>query len=225
LRQAALALLRARYWDVIRPLPAQGQAFGGLMPPFSAEWPGSVGLPFSVSDSLKHDGYSGRTGAVQTFFLRGQEGPWTAELIGLHGRQCRHPSGARGRQGEDLSGRRSANVPFAADRDGAVAEEHRTVAEQVRRVLAAVLWNAGDPPDTAGDRLMVERARKLQNYFTQPFFVAEPYTHRPGTYVRRDEALHTCRDILEGRYDDIPVKAFYFAGGIEEIRNRAAAVQ
>ena len=41
--------------------------------------------------------------------------------------------------------------------------------------------------------------------------------HRPGTYVRRNEALRSCRDILEGRHDDIPVKAFYFAGGIEEI--------
>lgn len=108
---------------------------------------------------------------------------------------------------------------------GEVGEEHRMIAEQVRRVLAAALWNAGDPPEAAGDRLMVERARKLQNYFTQPFFVAEPYTHRPGSYVGLDEALRTCREILEGRHDDIPVKAFYFAGDIEEIRNRAAAAQ
>jgi hypothetical protein len=75
LRQAALALLRERYRDLIRPLPAQGQAFGGLMPPFSAEWPGSVGLPFSISDSLKRDDYSkGTVGAVQTFIVHGQEG-------------------------------------------------------------------------------------------------------------------------------------------------------
>ena len=90
---------------------------------------------------------------------------------------------------------------------GAVGEEHRVVAEQVRRVLAAALWNASDPPEAATDRRMVERARKLQNYFTQPFFVAEPYTHRPGTHVSRDEALRTCRDILEGRHDEFPVKA------------------
>jgi F-type H+/Na+-transporting ATPase subunit beta len=108
---------------------------------------------------------------------------------------------------------------------GAVAEEHRTVAAQVRRVLAAALSNAGDPPEAAGDRLMIERARRLQNYFTQPFLVAEPYTHRPGTYVGLDEALRTCRDILAGRHDDIPVKAFYFAGSIEEIRDRDAAAQ
>jgi F-type H+-transporting ATPase subunit beta len=107
---------------------------------------------------------------------------------------------------------------------GAVGEEHRVVAEQVRRVLAAALWNAGDPPEAAADRLMVERARKLQNYFTQPFFVAEPYTHRPGTHVSLDEALRTCRDLGRPTRRH-PVKAFYFAGGIEEIRNRAAAAQ
>ena len=98
------------------------------------------------------------------------------------------------------------------------------MAEQVRRVLAAALWNAGDISD-AGDRLMLERAHKLQNYFTQPFFVAEPYTRRPGTHVGIDEALRTCRDILEGRLDDIPAAAFYFAGGIGEIRKRAASGQ
>jgi F-type H+-transporting ATPase subunit beta len=67
---------------------------------------------------------------------------------------------------------------------------------------------------------MLERARKLVRYFAQPFFVAEPYTHRPGTHVGLDEALATCRDILAGRHDDIPEEAFYFAGGIEEIRHR-----
>ena len=98
------------------------------------------------------------------------------------------------------------------------------LAAQVRRVLAAALGSAGEQGD-AGDRLMVERARKLQNYFTQPFFVAEPYTRLPGAHVGRDEALRTCRDILEGWHDDIPMAAFYFAGGIEEIRKRAAAGQ
>jgi hypothetical protein len=198
-----------------------------LMPPFSAEWPGSVGLPFSVSGSLKQEGYSeGTVGAVQTFFLRGQEEPWTAErLSDFTAADVVIHLGARGRQGEDLSGHRSGDIPFAADRDGAVAEEHRTVAEQVRRMLAAAFWKAGDPPEAAGDRLMAERARKLQNYFTQPFFVAEPCTHRPGTHVCLDEAVRTCCDIFEGRHDDAPVEAFYFAGGIEEIRNRAAEAQ
>jgi F-type H+-transporting ATPase subunit beta len=86
-------------------------------------------------------------------------------------------------------------------------------------VPAAALWNAGDPPEAAGDRLMVERARKLQNYFTQPFFVAEPYTHRPGTLVSLDEALRTCRDILEGRHADISAKAFILPAASRDPRS------
>jgi hypothetical protein len=66
--------------------------------------------------------------------------------------------------------------------------------------------------------LMLERALKLQNYFTQPFFVAERWTERPGTTVSLAEALQTCSDILDGRYDDLPVEAFYFSGDMAEIR-------
>jgi hypothetical protein len=102
-------------------------------------------------------------------------------------------------------------------------ESHREVAAQVRRMLAAALWNSGGVPEEASDLPLIERARKLQNYFAQPFFVAEPYTHPPGTHVI-SEALRTCRDILEARHDDIPENAFYFAGGIEEIRNRTGRI-
>jgi F0F1-type ATP synthase beta subunit len=70
----------------------------------------------------------------------------------------------------DLRNSRSRLLETAA-----AGEEHRAAAAQVRRVLAAALWNAGNRPDF-GDRLMAEFAGKLQNYFTQPFFVVEPYT-------------------------------------------------
>jgi F-type H+/Na+-transporting ATPase subunit beta len=56
---------------------------------------------------------------------------------------------------------------------------------------------------------MLERALKLQNYFTQPFFVGERWTEHPGVTVSLAEALQTCRDILDGRYDDLPADAFY----------------
>ena len=197
-----------------------------LMPPFSPEWPGSIGLPFSISGTLKREGYSeGTVGAVQTFFLRGQEEPWTAERLNDFGAAdvvihlARGVARAKIYPAVDLRTSHSRLLETAA-----VGEEHRMLAVQVRRMLAAALWNDGDWPGV-GDRLMTERARKLQNYFTQPFFVAEPYTRRPGTHVGREEALRTCRDILQGRLDDIPVAAFYFAGGIEEIRKRAAPGQ
>ena len=64
---------------------------------------------------------------------------------------------------------------------------------------------------------MFERALKLQNYFTQPFFVAEPHTKRPGATIAAAETLRTCREILDGHYDDLPADAFFFSGGIAEI--------
>jgi F-type H+-transporting ATPase subunit beta len=65
---------------------------------------------------------------------------------------------------------------------------------------------------------MQERALKLQNYFTQPFFCAEPYTKRPGLSVGAAEALRTCQEILDGAYDEVPTDAFFFSGGMAEIR-------
>ncbi|MGH8218450.1 MAG: hypothetical protein ACREUT_07790 [Steroidobacteraceae bacterium] len=94
------------------------------------------------------------------------------------------------------------------------------MAADVRTALSAALWTAGDTHE-AQDRVMIERARKLQNYFAQPFFAAEPFSNRPGTHVPFSESLSTYREILEGRHDAIPAEVFYFAGGIEEIRNRA----
>ena len=193
-----------------------------LMPPFSPEWPASTGQPLSISGSLKREGYSeGTVGRVQTFFLRGQEEPWTAERINefatadavIH--LSRQVAQAKIYPAVDLRTSRSRLIET-----GAVGEAHGTVTAQVRRVLGAALWNTPDPPEAKRDRLMLERAHKLQNYFAQPFFVAEAFSDRPGTHVGLDEALRTCREILEGRHDDIPEEAFYFAGGIEEIRTR-----
>ena len=69
------------------------------------------------------------------------------------------------------------------------------------------------------------RARKLWLFFAQPFFVAEPYTRRPGVFVSRAEALRGCREILDGLHDDLPDEAFYFTGGIDEVRAHAAELR
>jgi F-type H+-transporting ATPase subunit beta len=66
------------------------------------------------------------------------------------------------------------------------------------------------------------RARKLQSFFGQPFFVAEPYTKRPGSYVKLSDALEGCRSILDGEHDDLPVEAFNFEGRVADIRARAS---
>ena len=68
----------------------------------------------------------------------------------------------------------------------------------------------------------MRRARKLLRFFAQPFFVAEAYTRLPGSRVNCEESVRTCREILDGLYDDLPEEAFYFVGGIDEVRAKAA---
>jgi F-type H+/Na+-transporting ATPase subunit beta len=99
--------------------------------------------------------------------------------------------------------------------ENSVSNDHAAIAEEVRQALAA-LW-APDPHSEA-DSATLGRALKLQNYFTQPFIVAEPYTKRPGVTVGLAEALCTSRGILEGQYDDLPADAFFFSGNMAEIR-------
>jgi F0F1-type ATP synthase beta subunit len=99
----------------------------------------------------------------------------------------------------------------------ALGNAHRAIAQRARQALA-VLWADDVRVEGDADALTRERALKLQNYFTQPFFVAERWTKRPGTTVKLADSLQTCRDILDGRYDDLPADTFYFSGDMAEIR-------
>jgi len=65
------------------------------------------------------------------------------------------------------------------------------------------------------DRFLYERARKLQNFMTQPFFTAEAYTGRKGQFVTRMEAIEGCERIIEGKVDDRDEKEFYLIGKLE----------
>jgi len=71
------------------------------------------------------------------------------------------------------------------------------------------------------DRLTVQRARKIQRFFSQPFFVAEQFTGAPGRYVKREDTVRSFKEIIEGRCDDIPEQAFYMVGTIEEVHENA----
>ena len=68
----------------------------------------------------------------------------------------------------------------------------------------------------AEDHLLVSRARKLERFLSQPFYVAEPFTGRPGNWVSREETVRACRGILDGEYDSLDEAAFLLVGGIEE---------
>jgi RNA polymerase sigma factor (sigma-70 family) len=174
---------------------------------------------FSFPASLKEEGLADiPCGAVQQFFLRAEDGPWTASRLSLLDpfdvviRFSRQLARARVFPAVDVVTSRSRLFQTTA-----VSAEHVAVAERVRQAIAA-LWAAEAHAGHGADARMLERALKLQNYFTQPFFIAERWNGRPGTMVSLAEALQTCRDILDGRYDDLPADAFYFSGNMAEIR-------
>lgn len=188
-----------------------------MMPPASPEFPYTIKPGFSYAEELKKEGYSeGTVGAVQTFFLRADEGPWTNERLAALApvdvvlRLSRDHAKAKVYPCVDVMASRSRVLD-----QHAVSDEHTEIARRVREALAALWSTDGNSSSRAQDR---ERALKLQNYFTQPFDVAEPYTGRRGETVSAAEALQTCQDILDGKLDDIPTEAFYFSGGLDEIR-------
>jgi len=71
------------------------------------------------------------------------------------------------------------------------------------------------------DKIIVARARKIQRFLSQPFYVAEEFTGRSGKYVTIDETVKGFKEIVEGNHDDKPEQAFYMVGGIEEVVKKA----
>jgi F-type H+-transporting ATPase subunit beta len=67
------------------------------------------------------------------------------------------------------------------------------------------------------DKLTVQRARKIQRFLSQPFFVAAVFTGREGRYVRIEDTIRGFQEILDGKHDDLPEQAFFLAGGIEDV--------
>ena len=75
------------------------------------------------------------------------------------------------------------------------------------------------------DKLTVSRARKIQRFLSQPFFVAEVFTGSPGKYVPLSETLRGFKEILEGKHDELPEAAFYMVGNIDEAVEKAKGMQ
>ena len=75
------------------------------------------------------------------------------------------------------------------------------------------------------DKLTVARARKIQRFLSQPFAVAEVFTGSPGKYVPLKETIRGFKEILEGKYDDLPENAFYMVGNIDEVIEKADKIK
>jgi F-type H+-transporting ATPase subunit beta len=112
-----------------------------------------------------------------------------------------------------------------------IGEEHYGAARRVKEVLQRykdlqdIIAILGIEELSDEDKLIVARARKIQRFLSQPFHVAEEFTGRPGTYVPVEETIRGFREIVEGKHDDKPEQAFYMAGTIDEVAQRAQELQ
>jgi F-type H+-transporting ATPase subunit beta len=104
-----------------------------------------------------------------------------------------------------------------------VGEEHYNVARGVQKVLQrykelsdiiAILGTSELPEE---DRVTVGRARKIQRFLSQPFFVAENFTGIPGKFVDLKDTIKGFKEILDGKHDNVPEQAFYMTGTIEDV--------
>ena len=108
-----------------------------------------------------------------------------------------------------------------------LGEEHYAVAKEVQRILQRynelmdIIAIMGMDELTDEDRLLVQRARKIQRFLSQPFTVSEKFTGIPGTYVPLSETIRGFKEIIEGKHDDLPESAFLFVGTIDEAVEKA----
>ena len=110
-----------------------------------------------------------------------------------------------------------------------VGREHYMVARGVQKILQRykelqdIIAILGIDELSEEDKLVVYRARKIQKFLSQPFFVAQQFTGREGKYVPLSETIRGFKEILDGKLDDIPEQYFYMAGTIDEVKERARA--
>jgi len=108
-----------------------------------------------------------------------------------------------------------------------VGDEHYQVAKTVQEVLQKykdlqdIIAILGMDELSEEDKIVVARARKIQRFLSQPFFVAEQFTGTPGKYVPLEETIRGFKGIIDGEYDDIPEQAFYMVGTIDEVLENA----
>jgi F-type H+/Na+-transporting ATPase subunit beta len=108
-----------------------------------------------------------------------------------------------------------------------VGAEHYAIARAVQKILQRykelqdIIAILGMDELSEDDKLAVSRARKIQKFLSQPFFVAETFTGSPGAYVEIADTLRGFKEIVDGKCDDLPEQAFYMVGGIDDVRRKA----
>jgi F-type H+-transporting ATPase subunit beta len=108
-----------------------------------------------------------------------------------------------------------------------VGDKHYNTAQAVKQVLQSykdlqdIIAILGIDELSEDQKLTVSRARKIQRFFSQPFFVAEQFTGVKGKYVKVEDTIRGFQEILDGKHDDVPEQAFFLKGGIEEVLEAA----
>jgi len=112
-----------------------------------------------------------------------------------------------------------------------VGTEHYEVASRVQRILQRykelqdIIAILGIDELSDDDKLLVSRARKIERFMSQPFFVAEQFTGNPGRFVSVDETVASFKEIVSGNLDDLPEQAFLYTGGLEDVYEKAKKLQ
>jgi F-type H+-transporting ATPase subunit beta len=111
-----------------------------------------------------------------------------------------------------------------------IGQEHYDIARGVQGVLQRykelkdIIAILGMDELSEEDKQVVTRARKIQKFLSQPFFVAEVFTGSPGKYVSLKDTINAFKGILAGEYDELPEQAFYMVGGIDEVIEKAKSM-
>ena len=112
-----------------------------------------------------------------------------------------------------------------------VGQEHYEVARGVQEILQRykelqdIIAILGMDELSEEDRLTVDRARKVQRFLSQPFHVAEQFTGMPGIYVELEDTIRSFKEVLDGKYDEIPEQAFYMVGHVDDVLAKAKDMQ
>ena len=108
-----------------------------------------------------------------------------------------------------------------------IGEEHYQVAREVQRILQRnkdlqdIIAILGIDELSEEDKIIVQRARRIEKFLSQPFHVAEAFTGRPGVYVRLEDTIRSFKEVVEGKWDHLPEDAFYMVGTIDDAVEKA----
>ncbi len=112
-----------------------------------------------------------------------------------------------------------------------VGQEHYDVAREVQRILQRykelqdIIAILGVDELGEEDKIVVQRARRIERFLSQPMYVAEQFTGQPGAFTALEDTISSFRAISEGRYDHLPEQAFYMCGGIEDVEKKAKELE